>query len=148
MIQDPSTMWDGPFPYDELAPAGITPQSSHDQVVNDAPFTLMTSGLLTARSQRALDELRDLERRLVVDFLLYDVDLPAEIARARQRPRPAQDEPAAVADELSATPRWLMTLAAQLAAAAPDPASGVPERPGPHAFPVLALIDQLIEFDH
>jgi hypothetical protein len=151
MIQDPLTTWDGPFPYDELAAAGITPASTHKQVVDDAPFALMVSGGLTSRAQRALDELRDPERRLVADFLLYDVDLAGEIDGARESLGPADGEPEVVTEVLSTTPGWLAILATQIAQAArqvtgsADPA--VPDRPEPGALPVLPLIDALIEFD-
>jgi len=82
VLRDPLTRWSGRFPYDVLAPAGITPESTL-QEVRDVSFELMAAGRMTAEVRRAWDELRSLPRRLLVDFLLYPVDLPAEIAAAR-----------------------------------------------------------------
>lgn len=146
MIKDPDTTWDGPFPYDVLAEAGITPDSTQREVADEAPFTLMTSGLLTPRAQRALDELRDPQRRLVADFLLYDIDVAAGIERLASRLGPLPGEPDAVTETLSPRPGWLSTLAETIAATC-DPAPRIPERPRPGTLAVAPLIDMLIEFD-
>lgn len=66
-----------------LAPAGITPHSSPGEVL-DASFELMARGLMTAEVRQAWDELRAVERRLVVDFFYYEVDLETQIATATQ----------------------------------------------------------------
>ena len=83
MLKDPLLRWTGPFPYDALAPAGITPGSSQREIL-DASFVLMEKGLMTPEVRQAWDELRRVPRRLVVDFFLDPIDLPREIARARQ----------------------------------------------------------------
>ncbi len=81
MIKDP--MWRGLFPYDALAPAGITPESSMREV-RDASFDLMARGLMSSEVRQAWDELRTVDRRQVVDFLLYPVDLAADVEAARR----------------------------------------------------------------
>jgi hypothetical protein len=146
MIKDPDTTWDGPFPYDELAAAGITPDSTQREVADEAPFTLMTLGLLTTRAQRAVEELRDPQRRLVADFLLYDIDLAADIERTADRLGPLPGEPEAVTETLSPRPGWLTTMAQAIAATARD-TTGIPGRPALDALAVGPLIDTLIEFD-
>lgn len=74
MLKDPALRWPGRFPYDALAEVGITPASSQKEVL-DASFELMARGAMSSELRTAWDELRIVERRLVVDFLLYDVDL-------------------------------------------------------------------------
>jgi hypothetical protein len=146
MIKDPGTTWDGPYPYDELAAAGITPDSTQREVADEAPFTLMTQGLLTTRAQRAMEELRDPQRRLVADFLLYDVDLAADIERTGERLGPLPGEPEAVTEVLSPRPGWLATMAQAIATMARD-TTDIPGHPAPDALAVAPLIDTLIEFD-
>lgn len=81
MTKDPWTLWDGPFPYDVLARAGISPASTRQEVL-DASFSLMAAGEMSAVERQAWDELRNAERREVVDFFLYSCDLAAEATRA------------------------------------------------------------------
>lgn len=81
MLKDPLTTWNGLFPYDALAPIGVTPASSMRDIM-DASFDLMAQGLMTPEVRQAWDELRFTQRRLLVDFFLYQVDLPTEIAQA------------------------------------------------------------------
>jgi hypothetical protein len=163
VIKDPLTAWDdGPYPYDELSETGVTPESSQAQIVDDAPFELMISGTMNPRAQKALDELGDPQRRLVADFLLYDVDLAEEIARARERLARAPAEPPEVTEALVMSLEVIKEQASELASA--DPASSpdtpgaagnshapgapdVPERPDSAAFPAQSLIDDLIQFD-
>ena len=83
MLKDPLTKWDGLFPYDALAGVGITPESSMREVM-DASFDLMAQGLMTPEMRQAWDELRFTQRRLFVDFFLYQVDLPTEIDRVSE----------------------------------------------------------------
>lgn len=83
MFKDPLTQWDGLFPYDALAVAGITPESSMREIL-DVSFDLIAKRLMTQEIRKAWDELRLPQRRLVVDFFLYHVDLGAEIARSRE----------------------------------------------------------------
>jgi len=84
MFKDPATRWDGTFPYDALAPAGITPGSSAKEIL-DASYELMARCLMTPVVRRAWDELRAPDRRLVADFFMYEVDLPSEVAAAAER---------------------------------------------------------------
>ena len=82
MLKDPCLRWDGPFPYDALADVGVTPHSSMEQV-RDASFELMANGTMTQEARAAWDTLRVTGSRLLVDFLLYDVDLQAAVEAAR-----------------------------------------------------------------
>ena len=73
MLNDPLADWDGPCPYDALAEVGVGPRSTMDEI-RAASFALQASGRFgVARS--AWDRLRIVERRLLVDLLLYDVDI-------------------------------------------------------------------------
>lgn len=83
MIRDPAARGSGADAYDMLAAAGITPHSSAGEVL-DASFELMARGLMTVEVRQAWDELRAVERRLVVDFFYYEVDLETQIATATQ----------------------------------------------------------------
>lgn len=83
MLKDPQANGDGGFPYDLLAEAGIGPSSSMKEIL-DASFLLMEQGRWSPEVRRAWDELRTIERRLEVDFLLYDVDIGTEASSARQ----------------------------------------------------------------
>lgn len=83
MIKDPSASWDGPFPYDVLAPAGVTPWTIHADM-RDVSFELLARHLMTPVTQQAWDELRTVRRRLLVDLLLYDVDLETELPLAAE----------------------------------------------------------------
>ncbi|MFI1678359.1 hypothetical protein [Streptomyces sp. NPDC020607] len=65
-------------PYELLAPAGVTPWTSHKDM-QDVSFELLARHLMTPVTQQAWDELRSVRRRLLVDLLLYDVDLAAEL---------------------------------------------------------------------
>ena len=149
MIKDPLTVWDGDFPYDVLAPIGVTPQSTHDEMV-DASFILMTRRLMNPETQKAWNELRNLQRRLLADFLLYDVDPSVEIAEARARTRQEladPGEPPEVTAALSVPVELLNELSGELAEIrleAPPPLRD-PAEFGP--FPPPALIDNLIRFD-
>ncbi|MEU5778055.1 hypothetical protein ABZ819_32735 [Streptomyces venezuelae] len=81
MIKDPSANGTGPSnlsPYELLAPAGVTPWTSHKDM-QDVSFELLARHLMTPVTQEAWDELRSVRRRLLVDLMLYDVDLTAEL---------------------------------------------------------------------
>ncbi|GDY31983.1 hypothetical protein [Gandjariella thermophila] len=147
MIKDPLTVWNGPFPYDALAPAGITPRSTQAEV-EDASFTLMTRRLMNPVTQKAWDELRDVRRRLLADFLLYDVD-PADFDEARQHVRREladPGEPSQVTDALAAPVEFLDDLAGDLSEVTLTPPPPVLPR-DLDAFPPQSLIDSLISFD-
>lgn len=71
-MQDPLLDWDGVFPYDALAAVGVTPQSTMQQI-RDVSFDLMARGM-SVEERAAWDQLRLVEKRLVVDFFLYQTD--------------------------------------------------------------------------
>jgi hypothetical protein len=79
MRKHPLTEWEEGFPYDLLAQVGITPDSSMEEIRDDAYFILMEQGLMTAQVRRALDTLRYPDRRLGVDFFMIheEHDYPA-----------------------------------------------------------------------
>ncbi|WP_369215723.1 hypothetical protein [Streptomyces flavofungini] len=81
MIKDPDASGEGSFPYDALAPAGVTPWTTHADM-KDVSFELLARHLMTPVTQQAWDELRGVRRRLLVDLLLYDVDMEAELPLA------------------------------------------------------------------
>lgn len=83
MLKDSHTSGDGAAPYDLLAVAGVGPSSSMKEI-RDASYLLMEQRRWTPEVRRAWDELRMVERRLAVDFLLYDLDIGAETASARR----------------------------------------------------------------
>jgi len=71
MLKDPEMNWDyGPFPYDALADAGVTANSTVREV-RDCQFDLVEKGLWNLERRAAWDQLRVPERRLWVDFLMY-----------------------------------------------------------------------------
>lgn len=84
MIKDPQTYWPDGFPYDVLAPAGITPDSSLKQI-RDAPFDLMEQGSMTPEVRKAWDTLRHPAQRLMVDFFLYHSEAAAELLLAQNQ---------------------------------------------------------------
>ncbi len=124
MIKDPDASWEGPFPYEVLAPAGVTPWTTH-AAMRDVSFELLARHLMTPVTQQAWDELRGVRRRLLVDLLLYDVDPDVELPLAE-----AEFE------------RLLAALPPPEPAAEP---SGVPPAPLPEA--TTRLLDDLIRFD-
>lgn len=81
MIKDPLTLWNKPFPYDVLAPLGVTPTMSHSDML-DISFDLLTSGPMDPEMGQAWDELRMMRRRLLVDLVLYNVEPAFEITAA------------------------------------------------------------------
>ncbi|WP_158630448.1 hypothetical protein [Glycomyces terrestris] len=149
MIRDPRPAWDGRYPYEALEPAGIGPHSTQEEVEN-ASFTLMTSGLMNAATQAAWDELREVPKRLLADALLYDVDLPAAVAEARAR---LERERAEAAAPPPVPPQRETAL--ELLASIGDDLPPVEARPAPPvdvsaelaAFPPRHLLDTLIRFD-
>lgn len=148
MIKDPLTAWDGEFPYDALEAADITPQSTQAEV-EDASFTLMTRHLMNPVTQKAWNELRDVQRRLLADFLLYDLDPAAEAAAARRRVQ-------AELTEVEERPEVAEALSLK-ADSFGSPAEGLAEvrlEPPPVYlssraldFPEQSFIDSLIQFD-
>lgn len=79
LFKDPRLPWPGDFPYDRLAAAlersnapSVGPQSSGREIY-DAFFHLMSDGSASREERAAWDALRVHERRLVLDYFLYDV---------------------------------------------------------------------------
>jgi hypothetical protein len=90
LLDDPHLPRERPSPYrqlsDRLAEVGQPPvgPNATGEVVNDLLFELMQAGGVSALDRAAWDELRQVERRLVVDFLMYEVpitDLAAALAQ-------------------------------------------------------------------
>lgn len=154
MIMDPLTVWNGPFPYEVLAPAGVTPEFTHAEM-DAVSSTLMTRGLLRdPKTHKAWHELHNIQRRLLADFLLYDVDAAAEIAQARARIAEEladPKEPPEVARALRVPAELLEELADELAGelrgVALEPPGPVPELPHSEPVPPPSLINDLIQFD-
>ncbi|AXK36923.1 hypothetical protein DVA86_34785 [Streptomyces armeniacus] len=154
MFKDPLTAWHGPFPYDVLAPVGVTPATTHSEM-QDVSFDLMVQRLMTPETQTAWNELRTLQKRLLVDAVLWDVDPEAEIATARQELDEALSDPgeppevaACLAPPGADALDWLVEELDGVELNAPEPAlpdeaddalSGAPVPPG--------LLDELIRFD-
>jgi hypothetical protein len=149
MIQDPLTAWDGPYPYDVLASVGVTPSLTHAEIL-DVSYALLEQRLMTAPARRAWEELRQVPRRLLADFLLYDLEPEAEIAGARtsigeelRTPGP----PPQAAEALELRPELLDELMSELRAVElepPGPVRIIPE----FADPIpRQLLDDLIHFD-
>ncbi len=142
MLKDPQAGRDGDFPYDLLAEAGVGPSSSMKEIL-DASYLLMERRW-SPEVRGAWDELRTVERRLAVDFLLYDVDIAAEASSARRAVL------AALRQQLRTNPAELFDLDGELreieldSVAAPDVAA-----------PDIAAFDQppplpgadIVEFD-
>jgi hypothetical protein len=148
MIQDPRLCWDGEFPYEALAAAGITPHSTQDEV-RRANFDLMRKRALTPQARQAWDELRDPERRMIADFLLYDLDADAEIAASAEAARRALE---ALGDPHSDGPPVRALTATSDMWEDPDTSRLLPAAAGSSiwdlgAFVAAALPDSLITFD-
>ncbi|MET7358085.1 hypothetical protein ABZS76_06500 [Streptomyces sp. NPDC005562] len=122
MIKDPCADGDGPLPYDVLAPAGVTPWTTHRDM-QDVSFELLARHLMTPATQQAWDALRSVRRRILVDLLLYDVDLAAEL------------------------PRALADVDRALAAEPTDGRAPQDAPPGPLPEASARLLDDLIRFD-
>lgn len=76
LLKDPCLPWTGDFPYTRLAERlrscgcrPVTPSSSGTEI--KAAFFDLMEELPDASDRRAWDELRLVERRLIVDFFLY-----------------------------------------------------------------------------
>ncbi len=152
MIKDPLTKWPGQFPYDVLAPAGVTPETTHKDM-SAVSFKLMARRMMTQRARLAWDELRMIQRRMLVDFMLYDIDLTAEIAAARQaaeRELADAGEPPADQQAFALHPELLHELLEELRTGLTET---VPEPPVPDGADALAALlppawlDELIGFD-
>jgi hypothetical protein len=90
MFKDPTTHWPDGFPYDLLAPAGITPDSSMKEIMN-AGWSLMPLGGMTPEVRQAWDTLRDPAQRLMVDFFMYHSDAIADFFAAADSAQQEED---------------------------------------------------------
>src|SRR5215216_3579118 len=80
MLKDPLLTWPtGPFPYDALSAANITPASDMREVM-DAIYVLVEQGLRTTETELAWDELRIVQKRLWVDLFLYPITVEEILA--------------------------------------------------------------------
>ncbi|GAA2041510.1 hypothetical protein GCM10009839_49970 [Catenulispora yoronensis] len=150
MIRDPLAEWDGPYPYDELADIGVTPDYTH-KAMGEVTFTLMTQSKLSGRARQAWHELNDLQNRLLIDFLLYDVDLVGEIqaARGRTAPEPVElDEPPRLAGATELPREMLTGLADEFRATTSlDELLPIRVLQDVDMYPPLSVIDGLLRFD-
>jgi hypothetical protein len=145
VIKDPWTVWSGPFPYDVLASAGVTPHSR----MREIPFDPLAQGM-PPETRKALEELRSVRRRLLVDLMLYPVDPAAATASALahvERALATPGEPPEVAEALEFRPPPPQDWAEEL---------GELDLPAPQDVPSYAefdsvspagLLDELIRFD-
>ncbi|MGD2086286.1 MAG: hypothetical protein PVH61_08895 [Candidatus Aminicenantes bacterium] len=69
MIQDPEMSWEDDFPYDVLAPAGITPYSSIREV--QASMGYFIDQNMVEETQTSRNLLRQVKNRLFYDFFFY-----------------------------------------------------------------------------
>ncbi len=83
LLKDPDLPWPGDFPYERLDRTlreagypGLGP-SATGQRIKDALFDLMAKGSVSSEDRLAWDELRLVERRLLLDFFMYTFE-PAE----------------------------------------------------------------------
>lgn len=153
MIRDPLTTWDGPYPYEVLAAAGVTPEFTQAEI-GKLTFTLMRTRQMNTRTQQAWHELRKPDRRLLADLLLYPVDLDKELPKAHAalaaelEDLEANSEPPEVTAALAVPEEWArgpqggLTPLAEVSLPAPP----APAPPRFDAFPT-AVPDHLIEFD-
>ncbi|MFF4506565.1 hypothetical protein [Streptomyces sp. NPDC001401] len=137
MIKDPHVPWpDGQFPYDVLAPAGVTPYTSHADM-KDATFELMQAGLMTPQAQNAHRQLRRLGTRLLADLLFFPVDLPAsQLAELPGAKRELDDTADALEDETG-----------RASLPSPPIPSGGRSLAGREASGLSGLAERLIRFD-
>jgi hypothetical protein len=149
MLKDPFMAWDGPFPYDLLKSVGVTPMLPHPEML-DVSFELAAQGLLGSEVNRAWEELRLIERRLFVDFLLYELDPATEIPAARETVEQAisrPGEPPEVAEALTVPPDLVDGLAGEVRLPEPVPPPGPDVLPELGEVPPRHLLNQLIRFD-
>jgi hypothetical protein len=78
MRKDNITAWEKGFPYDVLAEAGITPESSMKTIRDAAIFRFPKEPERKTAAREALRELEEIPKRLVVDFFLYQGPVQAQ----------------------------------------------------------------------
>lgn len=62
------------YPYELFVDAGLTPQSSHTDVL-DASLAMMGEGKMTPAVRAAFDALSSIPSRLAIDFFLFNPEL-------------------------------------------------------------------------
>ncbi|MCX4884381.1 MULTISPECIES: hypothetical protein [unclassified Streptomyces] len=96
LIEDPAGGPARTSPYAALAPVGVTPWTTHEEM-QDVAFELLGRGLMSPQTQQAWNDLRSTRRRLLADLFLYDIgDAPGaeEAPAGRGDPeRPAGPPP-------------------------------------------------------
>lgn len=91
LLKDPHLPWPGVFPYDRLNAAlarmgrPVLGTDATSRQVHDAFFDLMAAGRPAGEDRAAWDDLRLAERRLLVDFFLYEVPEPTAEALDPER---------------------------------------------------------------
>ena len=71
---DPLFSWDGIYPYDALEHVNVTPLSSMKEIKN-ASFVLMANGGMSTLERVAWDNLRVVDKRLMIDFFQYQTQI-------------------------------------------------------------------------
>lgn len=69
MLKDPELNWDGAFPYDLLAPGGVTPESSMRGVQKAKLYYIRERKM--AEAHQAFVTMEKVRGRLLIDFFLY-----------------------------------------------------------------------------
>jgi hypothetical protein len=83
MEKDENLIWEGGFPYDVLAEAGITPASNAGEVLDSLKY-FRKRKRLTTEVKAAWEKLRLVKSRLFLDFFLYNVDPGSVVDEERE----------------------------------------------------------------
>jgi hypothetical protein len=75
--QDPDMVWDGMFPYDAVASAGVTPHATMSEIRNARGYFARTRSSSKEVIQ-AWGELQRIDSRLFYDFFFYRLEQPPE----------------------------------------------------------------------
>jgi hypothetical protein len=78
MFRDPDLIWAGEFPYDKFEQAGVTMDSSIDEVQDADEYFTSQSQNLVSDTREAMKALSTVQNRLFVDFFLYRLPYPIE----------------------------------------------------------------------
>ncbi len=76
MYKDRDMSWEGEFPYDALAPAGITPHSNMSEILNSMGYFAQRG--LVGDVNHAWSTLGMVKERLFIDFFLYRTEVQPE----------------------------------------------------------------------
>jgi hypothetical protein len=84
LVADPWLPWPRPFAYTylnerlrQVNEPEIHSESTGDQIQDDVGFALMGAAEFTQQDQQALDDLGQVERRLLLEFFMYRLREPA-----------------------------------------------------------------------